>query len=176
MNTLVCKNCGSSSFTKIKDDYQCTHCGTVVVGKISYPKKRVKFIILLLTGLLIVAFLVYKSIVRVEKKIDLLDLSEQKTEQVITTKVTTKVTKKLEHYPLEGILKQYNQAGTEKAFFISLNKNGKYAYGYAIDRGSIKEASKSAFTICEEERKKRHFKEICIPYLINHHISPVVAE
>jgi len=94
----------------------------------------------------------------------------------INQTIKEKIEKELGHFPLEEALNKYHKEATEKAFFISLNKDGKYSYGFAVGRGSIKEATQQAFSICEKERAKLNLDEICIPYIINEKISPSIAE
>ena len=185
MNTLICKNCGSSSFIKAKENYLCNHCGSTIVAKVHYPKKRIKFIIGLLIILVIVILMVYKTVVGVDQKLENLNqikpkdntaLEKNENLRELGIKIREKITKELGHFPLEKALLAYSQEASAKAFFISLNEDGKYAYGYIGGRGSVQAASKSAFVICEKERKKRNLTQLCIPYLVNTHMSPNIVD
>jgi len=42
--------------------------------------------------------------------------------------------------------------------------------------GTIEEATKKAFEICEKERKLRKLHEVCIPYIINMHASSMLTQ
>jgi hypothetical protein len=136
----------------------------------SYPKKRVVFITVIVVILLIISLLIYKNIVGIEKKLTKLTPSEitnstiQKTDDNIALQ-------HLKGHPLEQVLRYYNKQQKAKALFVSLGKNGKYAYGYSIAQANTKVATQKAFEYCEKERKKRKIKPICTPYLINNNLS-----
>ena len=185
MDTLVCKNCGSSSFIKTKDNYLCEHCGSTIVSKTRYPKKRIMLIIGLLLVVAIVALMVYRTVVDVDQKLENLShkkpknnvgLEDNKNLRELGIKIREKITRELGHFPLEDALQAYAKEASSKAFFISLNKDGKYAYGYIGGRGNIQDASKRAFAVCEKERKKRNLTQLCVPYLVNNHMSPNIAD
>ena len=183
MQTLICKNCGSTSFTEISDGYVCQHCGTKIVKKIRYSQqKRLKLIIGILVLLLVVGIMIYIGVVGVSKKIDKITSVEHKNIdksnhlQDIDQKIKRQIAKKINLHPLEKILDVYNNGSPEKAFYISLDQDGKYAYGYSLNNGTIKEANKKAFKKCEKERKKKSLKDICFPYLINDRMSSEIVE
>jgi len=181
MDTLTCKNCGSSEFNKIQDTYICKHCGTLIVPKVTFSKTRIKLILALLVFLSIFSIFIYRVLYSVDKKMNQLNVSSGETKNTSTiSKIDQTIKEKIEnelgHFPLEEALNKYYSKAHEKAFFISLNKDGKYAYGFAAGLGSIKEATQQAFSICEKERAKLNLDEICIPYIINENISPSIAE
>jgi len=180
MNTLVCKNCGSSSFYEEIEAYVCQHCGTKIVKPSrSTGNKRFKVIAVVSVLILLVAVMVYIKISSVEKQLDqnMPILSKRVVKENLMLPYTKE---KLEiddkDSALEQILKVYAQKDDPKAFFISLNKDGAYTYGYAFAQKSIQEATQKAFASCEEERKKRRLKSICTPYLINDRISPTLVQ
>ena len=186
MNTLTCKNCGSSEFNKIKEIYTCQHCGTSIVPKVHFSKTRIKLILILLVFLSIISIFIYKMLYTVDEKMNQLNTNTQmvssdvsrgaSTISKINQTIKAKIEKELGHFPLEDALNKYHNEATKKAFFISLNKDGKYSYGFTTAQGSTKEATQKAFSICEKERLMRNLDEICIPYIINEKISPNIAE
>jgi ribosomal protein L37E len=192
MNTLACKNCGSTQFRKENEKYICQHCGTTLVPKLKgFSNKRKKVITGLLVLLLIGLFLIYNVLYRVDKNIkDIknkapqvfnVEIQDSPSEEgtpfeELNALIKKKLQKELVAFPIEDILKKYNMQPTEKAFFISLNKKGKYAYGYMGGMGTIEEATKKAFEICEKERKLRKLDEVCMPYIINMHVSSMLTQ
>jgi len=194
MHTLSCENCGSVKFHKENNTYICQHCGTRLIPKvigISNNRKKVLTILLLL--LLIGVFLIYKLLYRVDENIKNIKNNSQPTQvfnveikdssndvdtpfSTLNANIKEKLQKELGSFPIEEALRKYNQEPREKAFFISLNKKGQYSYGYSGGLGSIQEATKQAFSICEKERKTRQLKEVCIPYIINMHVSETLTD
>ena len=194
MNTLSCENCGSVEFHKKNNTYICEHCGTMLVPKftgLSNGKKKALMLLLMLV--LVGIFLIYKLLYSVDKNIkkiqninqpmqvsnvEIKDLNKGgKTPfSALNTVIRNKLQAESDFFPIEKILRKYNKEPREKAFFISLNEKGQYAYGYSGGQGSIQEATKQAFSICEKERKIRQLKEVCIPYIINMHVSATLTE
>jgi len=194
MHTLSCENCGSVKFHKEKNTYICQHCGTRLIPKVvRLSRKRKKALTILLILLLIGLLLIYKLLYSVDKNIKDIQNNSQTTQvfnveikdsnnegEVLFSSLNASIKKELQKelgsFPIEKILKKYNAEPREKAFFISLNEKGQYAYGYKGGLGSVQEATKQAFSLCEKERKARHLEEVCIPYIINMHISEMLTK
>jgi len=182
MNTLVCKNCGSSSFIEEAYAYVCQHCGTKIVKtNTTVGNKRFKVIGVSVVLVLIVAVMVYMKVSKVEKTLEHMvpesSQSHVERDERISDQSAGKVFEmEGDEGVLEHLLKEYGQQPESKALFISLDKKGKYAYGYVFGKGSTKEATKQAFLSCEKERKRRGLKPICTPYLVNDHVSPTLVK
>ena len=189
MDTLNCKNCGSTKFRKENKMYICQHCGSTQVSTSPVlSTKRKKLILTVVVALLIGMVALYSLLYKVDKNVKALkketqtfniqisDTSTQTPFNALNEKMKALIGKEQGSFPIEEVLKHYNKLAQEKAFFISLNKDGKYAYGYTGGKGSIQEASKEAFRICEGERQLRHLKEVCIPYIVNMHLSKMLTE
>jgi len=182
MNTLICKNCGSSSFTKRKEKYQCNYCGSILIQQTFYSSKRIQLIVMVVVVLTILSILIYKSLISVEKKIDTIGKTKEKHTVVQQHPIKPNISpqykpnKQFATFPLADILQKYHAQPLYKAFFISLDKEGNYVYGYSIGKGTTKEANKDAFTLCEKKRKEKHLTQICIPYLINNTIASSLTQ
>jgi len=176
MNTLVCKNCGSSSFREEPNAFICQHCGTKVVkSNIFIKSRRLKMISAVVIGILVVAVLVYMKVSSVEKKLESIVPDSLQRDLEINSKRSLN-TMQQETIEIERILQYFAQQPEPKALFISLDRKGRYVYGYAVKKSSVKEAMQEAFAICEKERKKRKLKDICTPYVINNHISKALVD
>jgi len=193
MHTLSCENCGSVKFHKEKNTYICQHCGTRLIPKVvGLSNNRKKVLTTLLVLLLIGVSLIYKLLYSVDKNIKDIQNNSQPRQVFnveikdssnegetpflsLNAKIKEKLQQDIGSFPIEEVLKKYNAEAREKAFFISLNKKGQYAYGYRGGLGSVQEATKKAFSLCEKERKARKLKEVCIPYIINMHISEILT-
>ena len=180
MNTLVCKNCGSSSFREEPGAYICQHCGTKIVKPRSEAgSRRLKVILATVIGLLVVVVLVYVKVSSVEKKLAYIAPVTVQQDTVPTEKTNDeRAFETTEETPveIERVLQHFAQQPEPKALFISLNRKGRYAFGYAFGKSSVKEATQKAFALCEKERKKRKLKDICTPYVINDHISKALVD
>ncbi len=187
METLTCKNCGGSTFKKKGEDYICQHCGSITVPKVRMPRKRLIMIIALLVLLVVGLFALYKTLYTVKKDIENLSIgktiqniqntsTEDNPYQIIEESIRKKVKNKLAYSPLEKMMTAYHQMPGHKSFFIAIDRKGRYAYGYAHDYGTVKEATKFAFKRCEEGRKKMKLNEICSPYLVDDHVAQGIAE
>jgi len=194
MHTLSCENCGSVKFHKENNTYICEHCGTMLIPKtLGLSKGRKKALTTLLILLFIGVLLIYKLLYSVDENIKSLQNNSQPTQVfnveikdsdkeektpffTLNSVIKNKLQKELGSFPIEEVLIKYNKEPQEKAFFISLNEKGQYAYGYSVGLGSIQEATKRAFSICEKERQIRQLKEVCIPYIINMHVSTTLTD
>jgi len=189
MHTLSCENCGSIKFHKENNTYICQHCGTIIVTKVKgLSNGRKKALTLILVLLLVGVILIYNLLYNVDKSLKNIQNNNQpkqvfnveikdsnNKEETPFSQLNNLISKKLQKesgsFQIEEILAKYNKEPKEKALFISLSQKGQYAYGYSGGHGSIKEATKKAFSFCEKERKIRKIKEICTPYIINMHVS-----
>ena len=132
---------------------------------------------IIVIGLFVVAVLVYMKVSSVEKKLDHIapvmsqqdTVNTEKTNEDRPFEITGNHPIEIEH-----VLQGYVQQPEPKALFISLDRKGRYVYGYAVGKSSVKEATQEAFVSCEKERKNRGLKDMCIPYVINDHISTEV--
>jgi len=144
-------------------------------------------IIALLVVLLLGVFAIYKTLYAVNKKLAILDeagvtkihdkqAAKDNPYKDVEDAIHKKVKDHLSYSRLEQMLTAYHDMPTHKAFFISLDRDGRYAYGFAHTAPSTKDASKSAFYYCEEGRKKRKLTTICTPYLIDEHVAENLVE
>lgn len=193
MQNFSCTKCGSNKLRPDGENYRCEYCGATILKPISFPKKRVIFILSALTVLLIVSFMVYKLLYAVKSDLEQLKAS-QSTAQYHASDTQTQTQQDVPYQEknpysdvilksekgynpqtnanaLEQSIKVYQDQETNKAFYISLDKNGGYAFGYAYAAKSIKEAEDQALKLCESEKKKRNLPESCIPYAVNDNVS-----
>lgn len=193
METLTCKNCGGAAFEKKGEEYICQHCGSIIVPKVRMPHRRLMMIMALLVVVIGGIFALYRTLYSVKKDIEALSnethLSENAVQKhasdtetaddpyrEIEASLRKRVTKSLHYSPLEKVMRAYHRMPNHKAFFIALNRDGVYAYGYAEGQGTVKDAATSAFESCEKERKKRQMNEMCIPYLVDDHVAGNLAQ
>lgn len=193
IKNFTCSKCGSSKLRSQGKHYICEYCGATVFKPTTLPKKRLTFIIVALSILLFSAFMVYKLLYSVKS-----DLHEMKQQQVQSTQKylyqQNNNTQNMEDNPfadlivkvesgyqaknsgntLEKAIKYYENLEMNKAFYISLQKSGEYAFGYAYGAKNTDAAEKEALNICEKEKKKRHLTESCIPYAVNNNVSRLV--
>jgi len=195
MQNFTCTKCGSNKLQIEDDHYICDYCGATIFKPTTMPKKRLAFIIVALSLLLIGAVMVYNLLYSVKS-----DIQEIKTQQTQTTdevhgtqrkqaknttsdsteenpfadmvlKVESSYQDKNSGNRLEKTLEAYQDYEKNKALFISIASNGENAIGYAYAAKSIQEAEQQAQKICEQERIKNSLKESCIPYDINGKVS-----
>lgn len=191
MKNFSCQTCGSNKFKKKDDDYICDYCGATLVKKESYPKKRLVFISVGIAILLVGVFMSYQLLSSVKKDIGSLAKSHEESVVRPTSQVSFKdenpfsdVILKVEGdfkaskstNTLEESLKFYLDQEMNKAFYISLDKDGNFAYGYAYGAKTIKIAEKEALKKCKKMKKNSKTKESCIPYAINNQVSSFVVE
>ena len=197
METLTCKNCGGAAFEREGEAYICQHCGSTTVPKVRMPRKRLMMIIALLVVVIAGIFVLYRTLYSVKKDIEALSTEarasnhslKQDAEEIRASDGDTaddpyrameaslhkKVKNSLHYSPLEKVMSAYRRMPNHKAFFIALNRDGAYAYGYARGQGTVKEAATTAFESCEKERKERQMKTMCIPYLVDDHVAGNLA-
>jgi biopolymer transport protein ExbD len=193
MKNFTCTKCGSNKLRPEGEHYICEYCGATIYKPVSMPKKRLIFIMVSLALLLIGAFMAYKLLYSV--KSDLQQIKEAQTQRPYqenhTPKQTHSAAKPSEDNPfadvilkveggysadskgnsLEKAIKVYQNLEMNKAFYISLDRDGEYAYGYAQAAKTTKIAEEQALDICEKEKEKKNLKESCIPYALNNRIS-----
>ncbi len=195
MQNFNCTKCGSNKLRPEGDHYICDYCGATIFKPIAMPKKRLAFIIVALSLLLVGALMVYNLLYSVKS-----DIQQMKTQQRQTTseaystqrkqardttanpteenpfadmilKVESSYQAKNSGNKFEKALKAYQDYEKNKAFFVSIESNGENAIGYAYAAKSTQEAEEQARQICEKERIKNSLTEACIPYDINGKVS-----
>jgi len=207
MQNFTCTKCGSNQLRPDGNHFICQYCGATIFKPTSIPKKRLAFIVITLTILLIITVMLYRLLYSVKS-----DLQEVKTQQRDTTQKSHDSTQQRDStqksHPLanptqtstenpfsalilrvksgyrakesdntlNNTLKSYHDHEKNKAFYISLQGDGKYAFGYAYGAKTTQEAEKEALKICEIERIKYNLTESCIPYAVNDNISRLVLE
>jgi len=198
MKNFTCTKCGSNKFRPDGENYKCEYCGATAYKPFAMPEKRLVFIVGSLAVLLIGAFMAYKLLYSV--KSDLQQIKETQVQrpyqQAHTPKQANTAAKPSEDNPfadlilkvegsynadskgnrLEKAIKVYQNQEMNKAFYISLDRNGEYAYGYAHAAKSTQIAEEQALDICQKEKQKHNLKESCIPYAVNNHISRLVID
>jgi hypothetical protein len=193
IKNFTCSKCGSNKLRPQGDHYVCEYCGASVFKPVTLPKKRLTFIIVALSILLISAFMVYKLLYSV--KSDIQQIKQQQTQAPqnntypknhtaeetennpfadLIVKVESGYQANVSGNTLEQAIKHYENLETNKAFYISLQKNGEYAFGYASSAKSTQEAEREALKVCEKEKLKRNLSESCIPYAVNNNVSRLV--
>jgi len=194
MQNFSCTKCGSNKLRAEGDHYICEYCDATVFKTASVPRKRLAFIIAALSILLVSAVMLYKLLYSV--KSDLREIRTQQTENTQTPyrnqskpiadpavasddnpfsdvilRVKSGYQAQGSENTLNDTLKIYHDLEKNKAFYISLQSDGAYAYGYASGSKSTRVAEAEAMKICESERTERNFTESCIPYAVNDNVS-----
>ncbi len=193
IKNFTCSKCGSSQLRPQDDHYVCEYCRTVVYKPATVSKNKLTLISIALLVLLISSFMVYKLLYSV--KSDIQEIKQQTQVQQKTllpedktvlhtednpfadliVKVESGYQEKVSGNALEKAIKHYEGLENNKAFYIALDKNGEYAFGYAYSSKSIDEAESQALNTCEKEKKKRHLSDSCIPYAVNNRISRLIV-
>lgn len=192
MKNFSCKTCGSNNFKKIGNEYICDYCGATLVKTEGYPKKRLFIILLGILILLVSSFMIYQLLNSVKNDIGNLAQTQQKmktpTQETQTTfenenpfadvilKVEGDFKASKSENTIEKALKFYLLQEMNKAFYISIDSDGNFAYGYAYGAKSIKIAEDKAKQKCFKMRKKTKTKESCIPYAINNQVSSFIID
>lgn len=197
MKNFSCQTCGSNNFKKKDDQYICDYCGATLVKKESYPKKRLVFISVSIAILLVGVFMSYQLLSSVKKDIGNLAKSHEESvvrpapkqtstpyesfkdenpfaDVILKVEGDFKASKSTNS--LEESLKSYLEQEMNKAFCISLDKDGNFAFGYAFGAKTIQTAEKEALKKCKKMKKKSKTKESCILYAINNQVSSFVVE
>ncbi len=185
MKNLTCITCGSNNFKKNKNNYRCNYCGTSYADETYYSKKRMIFIIFLLSLIIIGGVTGYKLLYSVKK--DIKELKKNKKNFINTyeeenpfsdmiLKIEENYGKKKEGNTLEKSIRDYHLLEINKAFYLAIEENGKYAFGFFHDAKTIEEAEKKAFNRCKKERIQRNISASCISYAVNNHVSQYLSD
>jgi len=192
MKNFTCTKCGSNQLREAGKNYICEYCGATILKPFTLPRKRLLFIVTSLSILLVIAFVGYKLLYSI--KTDIQHIKNQ-AKNTIQTKVPTQQpptpTYSSEDNPfadvilkvesgygskqkgnsLEDFIKAYQGFEMNKACYISLSKDGEYAFGYTYGAKNTKIAEEKALEFCQKERNERKLAESCIPYAVNNHVS-----
>jgi len=201
MKNLICQTCGSNQFKEEKNIYICEYCGAII-PKVKYSTKKIVFIIVLLIIIIIGIFIGYKLLYSVKQDIVIIkdtvksnikdDLknyvikeSENNLEisykektpyDDVILRVETQYGNRNGNSILENSLLEYQKARTNKAYYLALDAEGNYAYGFASGASSISLAEEKAEKLCVKEQKRRKVNAECIPYATNNSISRLIIE
>ena len=200
MKNFTCTKCGSNKLREEAKNYICEYCGATIIKPFTMPKKRLIFIVTSLGILLLIAIVGYHLLYSIKTDIQQIKHQAKSSQAQVTTqqnsipKQTPASINYSEENPfsdvilkveggysrdnkgnsLEKFIKAYQTFEMNKACYISLNKDGEYAFGYAFGAKSTKIAEEKALEFCQKEKNKRHLSESCIPYAVNNQISRLV--
>ena len=193
MKNFTCTKCGSNKLREEGENYICEYCGATIIKPFTMPRKRLIFIIASLGILIIIATVGYNLLYSIKTDIQQIKHTTQSSQTPVATQQNS-ISKQIsasEENPfsdvilkveggysrdnkgnsLEKFIKAYQNFEMNKACYISLNKNGEYAFGYTYGAKSTKIAEEKALEFCQKEKNKRNLSESCIPYAVNNHIS-----
>ena len=180
MSTLTCQNCGGSSFEKVDDHYVCRHCKSITRPPETMPHTKLTWILILSLVLVAGLFLLYRTLHSIQD--DLSHIATAAPSQASlpnTTRSSEKnvtvesdfaalVRSRLGSYPIRNIIDVYfHSAKLHKAFYMAIDPDKRYAYGYAFDKSSSKQAQTIARRYCEVHRAKMKLRYRCEAYLID---------
>lgn len=196
MKNFTCTKCGSNKLREEGKNYLCEYCGATIFKPLALPRKRLLFIIASLGILLVIATVGYKLLYSIKTDIQQMKNQAQGSQTQIIAQQNTIPTPvyTTEENPfadvilkveggystndkgnsLENFIKAYQSFEMNKACYISLNKEGEYAFGYAYAAESTKIAEEQALKICQKEKEKSNLTESCIPYAVNNHLSRLI--
>jgi len=196
MKNFTCIKCGSNKLREEGKNYICEYCGATILKSFTLPRKRLIFIIASLGSLLLLAIVGYNLLYSIKSDIQQIKHQTQSSKTQAVTQQNTIPTSVYhsEENPfsdvilkveggyvtnnkgnsLEKIIKAYQGFEMNKACYISLNKDGEYAFGYTYGAKSTKIAEEKALEVCQKEKEKSNLTESCIPYAVNNHISRLV--
>lgn len=202
MKNFTCTKCGSNKLREEGKNYICEYCGATILKPFTLPRKRLIFIIASLGILLLIAIVGYNLLYSIKTDIEQIKYQAQSSQTQVTTQQNT-IPKQIpasiyqsEENPfsdvilkveggystnnkgnsLEKFIRAYQSFEMNKACYISLNKDGEYAFGYTHGAKSTKIAEEKALEFCQKEKNKRNLSESCIPYAVNNHISRLMID
>jgi hypothetical protein len=77
---------------------------------------------------------------------------------------------------LDRAIADYVKLERNKAFYLALDQDGRYAFGMSSRAQSIAQAEKHAKKICEQNRRKYGIGSSCIPYALNDAVSRWIVD
>ena len=187
MKNIICKTCGSNQFQKKKNSYICLYCKATLSKDREQKSKRSILIISLLLIVILGIYFTNTLLFSVKEDINILSKKQHKSsvtsqEEInqfqkinpfsdVILRVEKNSGEKLKQNDLEEALLKYYKEEKNKAFYIALSRQGKYAFGVAHHAKSTAKAESKAKNACEQEKLHKKIQDNCIPYAINDHVS-----
>lgn len=174
MEAIKCENCGSQQFVKDKSHYTCLYCKSVQINK-RYKSRSLIILIILMLFMILLSSLIY---FKLSSKDEIVEETISSSQEIMSNnpfaqtifRVEETMGKPLAIQSLETAIKQYYNLENPKAFYLGVDKSGKYIYGYSTGKSNQK-AKNKALALCKVSLEE--YKEIseCFLYLLNDKIS-----